>query len=405
MSTTTIQNTLPALLSKAVSATNAEVDELPWNTVTGESLASMLDARAELDRALDMMVALEPTDRRSPLSSVTLDPKNKNVQRGANQGSTKVTSQALSQLVTELRKAPHAMMPNNTINVIRYLSPPAAKVAFDDMRDRRARGDKHPLVFRYIVVTEKQKDGTTTRTPVLRCVATETHTLDNGDLKAVLMALKVLSENGYGDDRYFLDGAKMTIQWAWNRAQLSIHFPATDNGQGGSVISLTLSETKASSWYTSVGVLIGGRLVNYSGLTHLTGRHVGTQVANKMIQSMKEARTSAAFVRESAEMADRVTLYKVRNGRGEMVLTADPDSMGAPLSNDTLVVRAINAMDNNSIPQAVVDALPQTFTALDLIVGLLSQQGSVEQSERLQKGADSIIDYCHEMLARQQVAA
>lgn len=159
------------------------------------------------------------------------------------------------------------------------------------------------------VVAHRKVTARTVRTDtgarVTRAFCSDTHTLDKGDTLAVAKLLR--AKYGVGSKlAHTFETARINAVWSWDTSTIVIYFGEAGD-KSRAVATLRLSETKQHSWSTSNGLYVAGR--TYWGWQPAGkaghGRHVGEQVANKMVDAIEEARLAADQVAQALDSANK----------------------------------------------------------------------------------------------------
>lgn len=383
---------LQALLASAMNK-DASVADLPGLFANALPPMESLPALGEgLELYMDQLIALQPVDFEYTLNEVALRPDTGKLEKRfhGNTGgpleertSASYTPTALSQLLsfTDLDRG---LARCHTANLLWY--PPSIRAAMFDrtmfenrQADENAKRMNRKVTFRLVHAREGHA--------ILRAVTSDTHTLDNGDSKAVCQRLmKRVGEAGHG--------ARLKAHWGWDTSSFIVFFGSDESGVRA-VARLSLSETKAHSWYTVGGAHIGGRTYwGWQQGTASKGRHVGEQVANKMVEQVFETKEQCEQIQAALATASKMEInavdveelrdmYQLAPELAPLLSLDEQGTIDVPRTVRAFIDRVIDIVNGpraSTLQGAPAEERATTFGALGQLL-----QDLFEQNDRLNR--------------------
>lgn len=237
------------------------------------SIADLPDLDSGLELLIDQLIGLQPVDVVVKLKSLTTDPVSGLMFQERDPSKQPKLASYTPSAITHLTYfwnsgMRHDRLPRSPGANLLWYKPGTRRVMIDDIRSR-VQVDRDVTV-RLLTFSK----------PIIRCICSDEHALETGDLRAVALRLRESARQ-----RGVMD-ARMWSSWAWDTARMTVYFGEDRRGVRA-VANLALSETKAHSWFASGGVHIQG--ITYWGWTpaeNAHGRHVGSRVADRMVAAI-----------------------------------------------------------------------------------------------------------------------
>lgn len=244
------------------------------------SIADLPQLDYALELLIDQLIALQPVDLHVSLKSLTTEYATGAIYREREPDKqpkyASYTPTALSHLCYfwNTKLPAHHQLPRSPGANLLWYAPPARHAMVQDIRSRL--GSDRQVTLRLLTFDKT----------ILRAVTSDVHSLDTGDMFAVARQLRKTIPMVRGLDA---SDCRLWSSWTWDTARMSVFFGEDRAGVRG-VANLALSETKAHSWFTSGGVHIAGTTYwGWAPATNAHGRHVGSRVAERMVDAIWDA--------------------------------------------------------------------------------------------------------------------